>query len=77
MNYPKDMRTTLKNAREMVGLTQAEAAKRLEITEDTLRSYEKGRSFPDIPMLRKIESLYGVTYNQIIFLPLDFGLTEA
>ena len=73
MNYPKDMRTTLKNAREMAKLTQAEAAKALEINEDTLRSYEKGRSFPDVPMLRKIEALYGVSYNQIIFLPIDFG----
>ena len=73
MTYPKDMRTTLKNAREMAHLTQTEAAKALEINEDTLRNYEKGRSFPDIPMLRKIENLYGVTYNQIIFLPLDFG----
>lgn len=73
MKYPKDMRTTLKNAREMANLTQAEAAEKLEINEDTLRNYEKGRSFPDVPMLRKIEKLYGVTYNQIIFLPLDFG----
>lgn len=73
MKYPKDMRTTLKNAREMAHLTQAEAAEKLEINEDTLRNYEKGRSFPDVPMLRKIEKLYGVTYNQIIFLPLDFG----
>ena len=73
MKYPKDIRTTLKNAREMANLTQAEAAEKLEINEDTLRNYEKGRSFPDVPMLRKIEKLYGVTYNQIIFLPLDFG----
>jgi hypothetical protein len=29
-----------------------------------------------ILVLRKIEKVYGVSYNQLIFLPLDFGKTE-
>lgn len=70
------MRLTLKTARELCSLNQEEAAKKLNITADTLRNYEKGKSYPDIPMLRKIEKLYHVSYSQIIFLPMDFGLTE-
>jgi len=70
------MRLSLKMARELKGLTQAEAAQTLGISTDTLGNYERGKSYPDIPVLRKIEELYGVPYNRLIFLPLDFGLTE-
>lgn len=73
MNRPEGMRLTLKTARELSGLNQEEAAKILNITADTLRNYEKGKSYPDIPMLRQIENLYHVSYSQIIFLPMDFG----
>ena len=73
---PKTMKTTLKQARELCGYTQSEAAKKIGVNPDTLGNYERGRSYPDIPVLRKIEKLYGVPYNRIIFLPLDFDLTE-
>lgn len=75
-NIPSDMKLSLKTARELKGLTQQEAAKLMNISTDTLGNYERGKSYPDIPVLRKIEKVYGVSYNQIIFLPLDFGLTE-
>lgn len=67
---------TLKTARELNGLKQKDAAKLLGISIDTLRNYERGKSYPDIPILRKIESVYGVPYDRLIFLSLDFGLTE-
>lgn len=63
---------SLKHIREIRNLTQAEAAKMLEISVDTLGNYERGKSYPDIPTLRKIEKVYGVQYSQIIFLPLDY-----
>lgn len=68
-------RFTLKTAREMKGFTQAEAAKLIGISVDTLGNYERGRSYPDIPILRKIEKIYGVSYEQLIFLPLDYDKT--
>ena len=74
--FPKDMKATLKSIREMRGYKQEEAAKLIGIATDTLRNYEQGKSYPDIPVLRKIEETYNVRYSQIIFLPLDFGLTE-
>lgn len=65
-------RVTLKMAREIRGYTQEEAAKLIGISVDTLGNYERGKSYPDVPILRKIESIYGVAYDHIIFLPLDY-----
>lgn len=61
------MSITLKAARVNKGLKQAEAAKLLGIAVDTLRQYEAGNTFPDVPMIRKIEDLYCVSYNDINF----------
>ena len=72
-NRPANMRMTLKTAREMTGLTQSDAAQQIGVSTDTLGNYERGKSYPDIPVLRKIEELYQVKYDQLIFLPLDFG----
>ena len=66
---------TLRTARELRGLTQAEAAKGLGIGKDTLSNYERGKSYPDVPVIRKIEELYGVSYDQLLFLPLDYDFT--
>ncbi len=62
------MSITLKAARVNQNLTQAEAAKKLGIAVDTLRQYETGNTFPDVPMIKKIERLYSVSYNDINFL---------
>ena len=63
------MGITLKAARVNKGLTQKEAAKKLGVSESTLICYEKGRRFPDVSQLKAIEDLYGVSYNDLIFLP--------
>lgn len=66
---------SLKTARELKGLRQAEAAKMIGISTDTLGNYERGKSYPDIPTLRMIEKVYGIPYNRLIFLPLDYDKT--
>lgn len=71
----EQMRVTLKVAREMKGLKQKDAAEALGTSVDTLGNYERGKSYPDVPMLRKIEELYGIPYNRLIFLPLDYDKT--
>ena len=76
MKIPDKMQMTLKMARQMKELTQEEAAQRIGVSKDTLGNYERGKSYPDIPVLRKIEEVYGVSYDRLIFLPTDFGLTE-
>ncbi len=63
------MAITLKAARINKELTQTEAAKKLGISVDTLSNYERGKSFPDVPVIQKMEDLYGVSYNNLIFCP--------
>lgn len=62
------MAITLKAARVNKNLTQKEASKCLKISEDKLSRYERGLQFPTVPEIQKMESLYGVTYDEIIFL---------
>ena len=66
---------TLKTARELLGYTQEEAGKLIGVSTDTISNYERGKSYPDIPILRKIEEVYGIPYNRLIFLPLDYDRT--
>lgn len=76
MKRPANMKMTLKTARELLKMTQSDAAQRIGVSTDTLGNYERGRYYPDIPTLRKIEEVYHVHYDQLIFLPIDFGLNE-
>lgn len=65
------MGLTLKACRVNCNLTQEEAAKQLGITKKSLLNYEQGKTFPTVPMIHKMERLYGVPYADIIFLPED------
>lgn len=62
---------TLRAARVNKGLTQKAAAEKLGIAVDTLGMYERGKTFPDVLVIKKIEELYDVSYNDIDFLCLD------
>lgn len=67
------MEITLKSARVNKNLTQEEAAKLIGVNSDTLRRYEKGTTFPDVPVIMQIEKVYGLSYSDIIFLPKNDG----
>ncbi len=64
---------TLKTAREKCDLNQTQAAEYLGISVDTLGNYERGKTYPDVPMIQKMEKLYEITYNQLIFLQINNG----
>ncbi len=49
-------------------ISQVEAAKLLGISKYTLSNYERGISFPDVLVIDKIEKVYDIKYDQIIFL---------
>ena len=66
---------TLRTARDRVKLTQKDAAKKLGISPDTLRNYELGKSQPDVKIIKRIEELYHISFNQLIFLNTDYGKT--
>lgn len=65
------MKMTLKALRANKNMSQADVAKALGISEDTWRNYEKGKTFPDVPVIKKIEKVFNVKYADIIFLPVD------
>ena len=60
---------TLSAARVNAGFSQKKAAELLGISNSTLCSWEKGKTFPDQPMIDKICDLYGVAYDMINFVP--------
>lgn len=61
------MKITLKAARVNVNLTLEDAAKALGITKNTLISYEKYRTIPDMEMGTAMASLYGTSVDNLIF----------
>ena len=64
-----DNKITIKAARVNVGMTQKEAALTLGVSKDTVGNWERGKSFPNIKMIPKIEKTYKIKYEDIIFLP--------
>jgi len=54
-----------KAARINAELTQIEASAALEISKNTLCSYEKYRTVPDVETAKRMADLYGVTLDSI------------
>lgn len=67
------MKVTLKAARTNVGLTQQEAADKIGVTVDTMSNWERAKSFPNALQIRRIEEVYGVSYDNLIFLPSNYA----
>lgn len=63
------MRITLKAARTNARLTQQEAADKIGVTVDTIGNWERAKSFPNALQIRRIEEIYGVPYDGLIFSP--------
>lgn len=65
------MAISMKAARVNANMTLMNAAKALNISKGTLSNYEQGKSIPKIDLAQKMAKLYGLTVNDIIFLPSD------
>lgn len=50
-------------------MTQLEVAKALKISPSTWSYWENGKRYPDVSQVKDIEKLFGVNYDDIIFLP--------
>lgn len=61
-------RITLRAARVNTGLTQKQAAEKLRVSNKTLCRWEKGVSMPKANNIDDLCELYGVCYDDIIFL---------
>lgn len=62
------MKLTLKALRATKRMSQAEAAKAVGISEFTWLNYEKGRTYPSVPIIKKMERVFNVKFDDIIFL---------
>lgn len=51
---------TLKAIRVNNGWNIAEAAELIGISKETLSKYEHGKSFPTVPIIRRIEKVYNI-----------------
>lgn len=69
------MEITLKAARVNAGLTQKTAAKAIGVSKETISNWERGLSFPGVATLKRLECVYNVGYNELIFLPKNNALS--
>jgi DNA-binding XRE family transcriptional regulator len=61
----ENMAITPKAARVNAGLTQAQAAKAVGKSKNTIANYELYRTSPPMDIAEKLASLYGLTVNDI------------
>ena len=63
------VKVSLRAARVNAGYSQKEAAALLKISNKTLGSWENGITFPPVDKIPDICRLYGVSYDNLNFLP--------
>ena len=56
-------------AREKAGLSQAAVAEELGVSPPAVCQWEKGKTYPKMPTLRKIAKLYGCTVDELLMEP--------
>ena len=61
-----ELGAALKKYRNDCGLTQDEAADKLGVTRQAISSWERGKSIPDIVMIRKISKLYNIKMDTLL-----------
>ena len=71
------MKISLKAARVNAGLTQDDVAKVTKKSKSTIVNYEKGRTSPDMETGKMLANLYGVSIDDLIFLPNDCTLSTT
>lgn len=69
------MKLTLKAARVNKGLTQKDAAKLMGVSRNVISNWERQISFPDVLQVKRIEEVYGLQFQEIIFLPSESVLS--
>ena len=62
------MKISLKAARVNRNLTQAEAARKIGVSKDTIHLWESGKTVPNVKYIPSIERVYNIPYDNIIFL---------
>ncbi|GHD05207.1 helix-turn-helix transcriptional regulator [Zhihengliuella salsuginis] len=67
MPDPPPPRARLLEARNLLGLTQAQAAVRLGVSRQTINSIERGKFEPTLKLAHGLAQLYGATIEELFF----------
>lgn len=70
-----DIKITLAAARVNAGLTQEEAAKKIQVTKQTILNWEKGKVTPSFANVAMLSDIYGIPI-EYIFLSEESTLSE-
>lgn len=65
------VKLSIRAARVNKGYSQKEAAERIGVSNKTLGNWENGITFPPVDKIPVICELYGVSYDNLNFLPTD------
>lgn len=66
---PEEFELSLAALRVNKNLTQEEMAKEVGVKKGTWQNWETGKTFPNVPEIKKIETFFGVKYENINFYP--------
>ena len=58
--------TTIKKLREKCGLTQAELAAKLSVSDKTISKWETAKGYPDISLLEPIARVFSISITELI-----------
>jgi DNA-binding XRE family transcriptional regulator len=62
-----ELKITIKAARVNCGLTQREAAEAIGCSRESLQAYECGKTIPNWAIVKRIEEVYGIPIDNLIF----------
>jgi|GEM_PF-2765838 len=62
-----DISNNIKALRAERGMSQAQLAEKLSVARQTVSSWERGASFPDIPMLEKLSAVFEISADELLF----------
>jgi len=66
MDMDNELKNRLRALRKLMGLTQKDAADRLELGQTTVANYENGTRVPDLKTISALADLYGVTVDYLL-----------
>lgn len=58
--------TMIRELREKAGMTQAELAKRLYVSDKAVSKWENGKGYPDISLLESIAEVFGISVTELL-----------
>lgn len=59
--------------RKRAGLTQTELAKKIDMTQSAVGSWERGETYPRVSKLKELAALYGCTVDELLQEDTDEG----